>query len=163
MNFFQSSEVPIHAVFTRHLCAFRKVVDLLIFCQTLIELAFNIRACPAYSPFLVSVRNFSETVVLKCVPYQRDIYSVIELKVVTFVLWFVRSDAHRIDVWSEYKVFLIWNVVDCLMGTTSCLICFIKLAWLGRYHFRFTHWIIGNLLNLFRRFSRNIDTVLFSH
>ena len=89
--------MAIHAVFARHLRAFRKVVYLLVSSQSLVGLTLDVGASPRYLPFLVAIRNFPETVVFKSIADQRHIYSVVELEEVASILRLVRSQCHRVN------------------------------------------------------------------
>ena len=107
MDFLQPRKMPIHAVFARHLRALWKVVDFLVLRQALVKHTFDVGACPTNCPFLIPLGYFPETVVFKSISYQRYIDTVIEFEVISFVLWFVGSKTHRVNVWSEYQMLLV--------------------------------------------------------
>ena len=126
--------MTVHAVFACHLCAFRKVIDLLVSSQSLICLTFDIRTGPCHWPFLISIRHFAEAVIFERVAYQCYVYSIIELKVEASVLRFVRSQCHRVYERPEHEVFLGRDVVNSFVSLKSLLKSEIKLAWLMLYN-----------------------------
>ena len=48
---------------------------------------------------------------------------IVKLKEVAMVLWLVRSDSHRIDIWPEDQVFLLLDVVNSFRCFKSLLEC----------------------------------------
>ena len=94
MDFFHSGQVFVHAVLASHFCALWPVV--------LVDLNFDVAACPEEAPFVLTFSGFSETIVFKRVSDQLDTLSIVEFKVVPFVGWLVGADRHGINVGPKY-------------------------------------------------------------
>jgi len=88
----------VEAVFTGNFCSFGPMIYFLESTKSLIDYRFDVRAGPHNAPLLFSIVDFAETIVLKSIPYQPNIYIVIKLKVELFVLGFVRPYRHWINV-----------------------------------------------------------------
>ena len=160
--------MAIHAIFPGHGMALRKMIDLLISCESLVDRTFNSGDGPEYRPFWIAVRDFSETVIFKSVADQTDIDAIMHFEVVAFVRLLVRSDRHRVDIWPKLEEFLQNNIVHCLGCLKSLFEGQVKLAWLMDY----LHLVnlTGNLLWLFsymcggllgRNFSQTVEVVTF--
>ena len=128
MHFLQAGQVPVHAIFSCHLCTLWEMIHFLIFREGLVKLTLDVRACPTYRPFLVSVRDFSEPVVFESVSDQWDNDAVVEFEVVALILRLVRADTDGVNVWSENEVFLIRDVIDALWSCCCRFVCHVKLA-----------------------------------
>ena len=102
MDFFHSGQVFVHAVLASHFCALWPVVYFLVPCQVLVDLNFDVAACPEEAPFVLTFSGFSETIVFKRVSDQLDTLSIVEFKVVPFVGGLVGADRHGINVGPKY-------------------------------------------------------------
>ena len=94
--------MAIHIVFSGNFCRLRKMINLLKPLHTLVKLRFDITACPAHTPFLLSVIDFPKSVIFKCVDYEFYCYVIVIFKKITLVSGFVRSNTNWINVRSKY-------------------------------------------------------------
>ena len=127
-------KMSIHVIFPCHLCTLWEMVDLLVSCQRLVQLWLYVRASPTNRPLLTPLRHLSETVILKSVPNQGDIDSIVELEEVAFVRGLVGTDGHRIYVGSEYQVLLLRDIDDGLLCCSCVFKSKIKLSRLVSNH-----------------------------
>ena len=101
MFFSHHGKVFVQAILPSDLCGFGPVVDLLESSQALVYNRLYIRASPHDAPFLLPVTHLSKSVILKSVPDESDVYTIVKFKVETSVLRFVGPDAHGVNVRSE--------------------------------------------------------------
>ena len=118
----------IHVVLPCNLCCLRPMINLLKSVHSLVNHRFDVATSPHYAPFLFAVRYFAEAIVFEGIPYQPDLYIIIKLEVQPFVLWLVRPNCHRINVWSKHHVLLETFALNSWHHHLPLLICFIQLA-----------------------------------
>ena len=80
------------------------MVYLLKASHSLVKIRLYVAASPTNAPLLLSFVYFSKSIIFQCVANQLNCDIVVVFEVVTFVCWFVRSDADRVNVGSKYQV-----------------------------------------------------------
>ena len=90
--------VLVHAVFPGNFGCLGPVVNFLELAESLINNRLDIGTSPHHTPFLLSIGDFTEPIILKSVPDELDFKAIVELEVELTVLWLVGSYGHRIDV-----------------------------------------------------------------
>ena len=123
--FSHSSKVFVKTIFSRDLCSLWPMVNLLKFCQCLINLRLNSGASPHYRPILFPITSFSKSIIFKGVSYQSKVCTFVKFKIKIFVWRLIWSYTHWINVWSEKHVLFTKFTLRCWKLIWSIFISFI--------------------------------------
>ena len=100
-----SRKILIKTIFTSYFSSFWPMINFLIFSQSLINLRLYSWTSPHNRPFLFSITSISKSIIFKSIPYQLKICPFIKLEIKSLICGFVRSNTHRINIWSEKHIF----------------------------------------------------------
>jgi hypothetical protein len=93
----------VHKILSRYVKRIRKVIHLLVFRESLVDLGFQGRAAPEYREVLALCSWYlPKSIVFKCIADNLHI-TFMKFKIVAPVSRWVRSYCYRVFIWSEYK------------------------------------------------------------